>query len=78
MIYRKSVVERAFELARNGSCKRTRDIRSVLSAEGYSEIPATFAGPAIKKQLRAAMAAVTLEKEQASAAFDAPATAPAL
>lgn len=44
-------VLRAFELAREGTCKSISDIRRKLKAEGYSAIDDHFSGPTMKKQL---------------------------
>lgn len=44
-------VERAFELARSGTCLSMEDIRRRLKAEGYENTQAHLAGSAIRKQL---------------------------
>ena len=48
-----TVVERAFALARGGTCASVRDIRLQLKKEGFSaaEVGIYLAGPAIRKQL---------------------------
>ena len=52
---RKSTVERAFELAREGKCLTVQQIRKQLAAEGYAAIHAHLEGAGIGQQLRAAM-----------------------
>ena len=51
------IIERAFELARSGSCQSVNDIRAQLRAEGYSSIAEHFAGTSIQRQLRALIGA---------------------
>ncbi len=46
-------IERAFELARSGTCRSLEDVRRKLKAEGYLAIPEHLGGSAIKKQLAA-------------------------
>jgi len=48
-----STVERAFELARSGSCGTVDDIRRVLTAERYPSVQAHLAGPSIRRALLA-------------------------
>ncbi|MBI1180653.1 MAG: hypothetical protein GC201_08845 [Alphaproteobacteria bacterium] len=50
MTLRPTALERAFELARSGSCKHISDIRSRLMAEGYSD--SQLEGPMLMRQLR--------------------------
>jgi hypothetical protein len=45
-----SVLERAFQLARSGSCRSVMDIKRRLSSEGYSLGQVT--GPVLNKQLQ--------------------------
>ena len=45
-----SPLERAFELARSGSCASMTDIRRKLRSEGYSVVQIT--GKTISKQMR--------------------------
>lgn len=52
---RKSTVERAFEIAREGQCLTVQQIRRQLSIEGYPAIHAHLEGATIGQQLRAAM-----------------------
>jgi hypothetical protein len=48
-----STVERAYELARSGSCGTVEDIRRVLTAERYPSVQAHLAGPTIRRALLA-------------------------
>jgi hypothetical protein len=48
----KGTVERAFELARDGSCQSVEDIRRSLANEGYEGVRAHLAGAAISRQLK--------------------------
>jgi hypothetical protein len=47
-----TTIERAFALARSGSCATLNDIRLQLRAERYDQVDAHLAGPAITRQLR--------------------------
>jgi hypothetical protein len=47
-----TTLERAFELARSGTCSSLQDIRRRLKGEGFDQVEAHLAGPAIGKQLR--------------------------
>jgi hypothetical protein len=51
MNQRITALERAFQLAKSGSCKTVSDIKSRLRAEGYSVDKIT--GPTLSKQLQA-------------------------
>jgi hypothetical protein len=51
MEHRKSALERAFELAKEGRCPNITDIRRRLQLEGYSS--SQIEGPQLHKQLRA-------------------------
>ncbi|WP_159865553.1 hypothetical protein [Novosphingobium sp. 9U] len=44
-------VERAFQLASDGSSKSVNDVRRQLKQEGYTAIDEHLSGPTIKKQL---------------------------
>jgi chromosome segregation and condensation protein ScpB len=50
-----STLERAFELARSGTCRTIDDIRRQLSKEGFELVHAHVSGGMITKQLKAAM-----------------------
>ena len=47
-----TTLERAFELARSGSCASVQDIRRRLKSEGYDQVEAHLSGPSLGKQLR--------------------------
>ena len=47
-----TTLERAFELARSGSCASVQDIRRRLKSEGFDQVAAHLAGPSLGKQLR--------------------------
>jgi hypothetical protein len=53
-----TAVERAFALARSGTCQSVQDIKLQMRQEGYpaSEIEPHLSGPSIRKQLVALMA----------------------
>ena len=48
-----TTIERAFALARSGTCASVDEIRLALKRERFDQIEAHLAGHAIKKQLRA-------------------------
>lgn len=50
---RVTTVERAFELARNGTCRSIADIQRTLKREGYANANMHLESGALKKQLRA-------------------------
>lgn len=47
-----STIERAFALARSGTCASINDIRAKLKSERFDQVDAHLAGPAISRQLR--------------------------
>jgi hypothetical protein len=47
-----STIERAFALARSGTCANLHEIRLKLRAERYDQVDAHLAGSAISRQLR--------------------------
>ena len=47
-----TTLERAFALARSGSCANVTDIRQQLRVERFELVDAHLAGPAITRQLR--------------------------
>jgi len=51
----KTVIERAFELARGGNCHSVADIIRVLKTEQYVNIDSHLYGPVLRKQLTALM-----------------------
>lgn len=52
---RKSIIERAFELAQSSDCHSLSDIKRILNTEHYANIDAHMTGPALRKQLHALM-----------------------
>jgi hypothetical protein len=48
-----STLERAFVLARSGSCAGLDDIRRTLKQEQFDQVEGHLAGPSLGKQLRA-------------------------
>ena len=50
MDHRPTPLERAFDLARSGTCSGVEDIRKQLRKEGYSVL--TLEGPSLLRQLR--------------------------
>ena len=51
----KTTVERAFELARDGSCRHVADIRVVLRNEGYGAAQEHLVSKVLKAQLKSAI-----------------------
>ncbi len=51
MQIRRTVLERAFELARSGRCRSMAEVRTALRAEGYTDHELT--GKGLSDQLRA-------------------------
>ena len=51
------IVERAFQIARTGTCRSVNDLRRALRLERYAGIEQTFQGKSIRDELRAVMAA---------------------
>lgn len=52
-----STIERAFQLARVGTCNSVNDIREQLLREGYPSVLSHVSGLSIRKQLSAILAA---------------------
>jgi hypothetical protein len=50
---RPTVLERAFELARTGSCRGISEIKTRLIREGYEDAAMQLYGPSLRKQLTA-------------------------
>ncbi|MDE0877878.1 MAG: hypothetical protein OSB00_04310 [Sphingomonas bacterium] len=48
---RRSTVERAFELARSGSCPGISDVRRALKEERFDRIDEHFSGPTFRKEI---------------------------
>ncbi len=57
-----STIERAYELARSGTCRSVEDIRRKLSAERYESVQAHLSGASIKRDLIALCKAATAER----------------
>jgi len=47
-----SIIERAFELAKAGSCANVNEIRAQLKRERYTSVDEHLAGPSLGRQLR--------------------------
>lgn len=74
---RLSVIERAFELAREGSYPNVKAIRRQLAAEDYSNIDAHTAGITIRRQLKKLIAVAREEAGYAPPASSSNATSAA-
>jgi hypothetical protein len=48
---RPTTLERAYQLARTGSCKGVGDIRAQLKREGFPDIPGQLYGPTLARAL---------------------------
>jgi len=48
-----TTLERAFSLARSGSCAGLDDIRRILKRERFDQVEGHLSGPSLGKQLRA-------------------------
>lgn len=53
MTFPKTTLERAFDLARSGTCAGLPEIRIVLRRERFDQVEAHLAGHSIGRQLRA-------------------------
>ena len=53
-LIRPTTVERAFELARSGSCRTVPEIAAVLKREWHDAVDAHLAGQSIRRDLRRA------------------------
>ncbi|TPG13674.1 hypothetical protein [Sphingomonas oligophenolica] len=51
--HRPSTIERAYQLARSGSCGSVDDVRRSLVAEGHDSVLAHLSGPTIRRALAA-------------------------
>jgi hypothetical protein len=47
-----SVIERAFELARSGTCNNVQEVGMRLKSERFESVEAHLAGASIRRQLR--------------------------
>ncbi|CAA9519909.1 MAG: hypothetical protein AVDCRST_MAG23-128 [uncultured Sphingosinicella sp.] len=60
----KSVLERAFELARSGSCRSVAELELRLKREGYEAAASHLRGQSIRKQLRAMVSDARSERQR--------------
>ncbi len=60
MTNRLTTVERAFELARSGTCADVSHITQRLKAEGFDDVEGQLTGGSIRKQLRDLCAAAAV------------------
>ena len=63
-MHRVTLAQRAFELARDGSCHSTDDIRRKLIAERYSAVSLHLSSRTLIKQLRTLMTAAAKTAER--------------
>jgi hypothetical protein len=47
-----TIIARAFELAREGTCRNSTDIRSVLVREGYDHVHQHMMAPSVLRQIK--------------------------
>ena len=69
MLEQKSVLERAFELAKSGECANLTDLRRRLRQEGYQ--PRDLFGRTLKVQLSRAIQVAALRGDRLANASDA-------
>jgi len=50
-----SIIQRAFDIARNGKARTITDIRTQLAREGFDDVHSHFSSTALQKQLRGLM-----------------------
>ncbi len=48
------LIERAFELARSGSCRSVAEVAARLKRENYEAVDAHLAGPSLRRDLKRA------------------------
>jgi hypothetical protein len=48
----RTIIERAFELARGGDCRTLEELRRALTRERYAGVDAHLAGAGIRSQLK--------------------------
>jgi hypothetical protein len=72
-VRRLSTVERAFELARTGSCRTIEEIAAQLKSEHLEAVDAHLFGSSIRKDLRQACAEGRIARSAAAAAAPEPA-----
>lgn len=59
MMSQVGTVERAFELARSGTCTNVSEIRAALEKEGFPDIVGHLGGLGTRRQLSAAIKAAS-------------------
>jgi hypothetical protein len=47
-----TIIARAFELARGGTCRNSTDIRSMLVKEGYDHVHQHMMSPSVVRQIK--------------------------
>ena len=57
-------VQRAFELAASGDCRKIEELRTRLRREKFDNVDAHLAGGAIRHQLLAIIRATTLRRDR--------------
>lgn len=50
-----NVIQRAYEIAREGQCRTTAEIGRKLASEGFESVTTHLSGPTIRRQLKAIM-----------------------
>ena len=63
MTYRLSTVERAYELAKSGSCADLNDIKRKLRSEGYGNVTPHLSASLLSRELRALCKAASGRKD---------------
>lgn len=53
MITGRTLMERAFDIARDGNCANFQGLKMALAKEGFSNVDAELVGPSLRKQLSA-------------------------
>lgn len=52
MTFRPTTIERAYQLAKSGSCRTVSDVKDGLRSEGYANVQDHLHGPTIARALR--------------------------
>lgn len=47
-----TIIARAFELAREGTCRTSTDIRTILVKEGYDHVHQHLMAPSVHRQIK--------------------------
>lgn len=53
MTHRPTTIERAYELAKSGTCNNVEEILAKLTAESYFDAKSQLYGPVLRKELNA-------------------------